>query len=86
MASCKIQWDSRALKELRTLPQENAVRILKAVSSLGDSPLSGKPLKGVFKDFRRLRVGEYRVIYSFLKDVAVIQILRVAHRREAYRS
>lgn len=86
MASCKIQWDSRALKELRKLPQEDAIRILKAVSPLADNPLTGSSLKGAFQGFRKLRVGEYRVIYSFLKDVAVIQILRVAHRREVYRS
>ena len=86
MASCKIQWDSRALKELRKLPRENAVRILKAISSLAENPLSGTPLKGAFQSFRKLRVGEYRVIYSFQKDVAVIQILRVAHRRRVYHS
>lgn len=86
MASCKIQWDSRAIKELRKLPQEDAIRILKAVSSLADNPLTGLPLKGAFQGFRKLRVGEFRVIYSFLKDVATIQILRVAHRREVYRS
>jgi mRNA interferase RelE/StbE len=86
MASCKIQWDARALRELRKLPQESAVRILKAVSSLADNPLSGPPLKGAFQSFRKLRVGEFRVIYSFQKDNAVIQILRVAHRREVYRS
>lgn len=86
MDSCKIQWDSRALKELRKLPQETAVRILKTVSGLTDDPLLGLPLKGAFQGFRKLRVGEFRVIYSFLKDVAIIQILRVAHRREVYRS
>jgi len=86
MAFCKIQWDSRALKELRKLPRENVVRILKAVNSLAENPLSGKPLKGAFQSFRKLRVGEYRVIYLFQQDVAVIQILRVAHRREVYRS
>jgi mRNA interferase RelE/StbE len=86
MAFCKIQWDSRALKELRKLPRENAVHILKAISSLAENPLSEPPLKGAFQGFRKLRVGEYRVIYSFQKEVAVIQILRVAHRREVYRS
>jgi len=85
MVSCKIRWDSQALKELRKLPRENAVRILKAVSFLTDNPLSGLPLRGAFQSFRKLRVGEYRVIYSFQKDVAVIRILRVAHRLEAYR-
>jgi len=86
MASCKIQWDTRALKELRKIPKESATRILIAVKSLAENPLLGQPLKGAFQGFRKLRVGEFRVIYSFLKDIAIIQILRVAHRREVYRS
>lgn len=86
MASCRIEWDSRALKELRKLPEESVIRILNAVTELAEKPLSGQPLKGAFQGFRKLRVGEFRVIYSLLKDVSVIQILRVAHRREAYRS
>ncbi|HDP67799.1 MAG TPA: type II toxin-antitoxin system RelE/ParE family toxin [Candidatus Marinimicrobia bacterium] len=85
MVCCKIQWDSGTLKELRKLPREGAVCILKSFNALADNPLSGLPLKGAFQSFRKLRVGESRVIYSFLKDEAIIQILRVAHRREGHR-
>lgn len=86
MASCKIEWDTRALKELRKIPKESAIRILNAVKSLAENPLLGQPLKGAFQGFRKLRVGEFRVIYSFFKGIAVIQVLRVAHRRDVYRT
>jgi len=33
----------------------------------------------------RLRVGDWRVIYDLRDDVLVVLVVRVAHRREAYR-
>ncbi len=86
MASYKIEWDTRALKELRKLPRDTAIRILNAVTSLADNPYLGQSLKGAFQNFRRLRVGDYRIIYSIINKLLTIRILRVAHRREVYRS
>ena len=42
-----------------------------------------KPLKGNYLGYYRYRVGDYRVIYSVIGDTALI--LRISHRREAYR-
>ena len=36
-------------------------------------------------DHYHLRVGNWRVIYTLVEDVLVVLVLRVAHRREAYR-
>jgi mRNA interferase RelE/StbE len=33
----------------------------------------------------RLRVGDWRVIYTLRDDVLVVLVLRVGHRREVYR-
>ncbi len=33
----------------------------------------------------RLRVGDWRVIYTLHDDVLLVLVVRVAHRREAYR-
>ncbi|WP_232204207.1 type II toxin-antitoxin system RelE family toxin [Actinomyces sp. ICM47] len=33
-----------------------------------------------------MRVGDYRIIYSIEDEVLVVTVVRVAHRREAYRS
>jgi mRNA interferase RelE/StbE len=33
----------------------------------------------------RIRVGDYRVIYTVMADRLVVEIVRVRHRRDAYR-
>ncbi|MEE9567521.1 MAG: type II toxin-antitoxin system mRNA interferase toxin, RelE/StbE family, partial [Desulfobacteria bacterium] len=39
-------------------------------------------LTGKFAGLRKLRIGDYRVIYTIIEDTALI--LRISHRREAY--
>lgn len=84
MASYNIQWEARAARELRSIDRVQAQRILKAITRLKDNPDLGKRLKGRFKSFRRLRVGDYRVIYYPKKRELIILVLRVVKRAEAY--
>ncbi|MBC8256856.1 MAG: type II toxin-antitoxin system RelE/ParE family toxin [Candidatus Marinimicrobia bacterium] len=85
MASYKIQWDSRALKELDTLGKENIKRILTKVSELSLNSKLGKQLKGPFSGYYRIRVGVYRIIYSIEKKILQVHILRVGHRSKVYK-
>ncbi len=82
----RIEWDSRALKELKIIPDSDAKQILRKVSELSKSPYLGKALKGGFKDYFRLRSGNYRVIYSIKKNHLLILILRVGSRKDIYRT
>ncbi|MDO9547966.1 MAG: type II toxin-antitoxin system RelE/ParE family toxin [Candidatus Marinimicrobia bacterium] len=82
----KIEWDSRALKELQKIPDDDAKIILQKVSELSKSPYSGTALKGGFKGYFRLRSGNYRVIYSIKKHHLLILILRVGSRKDIYRT
>jgi addiction module RelE/StbE family toxin len=50
---------------------------------LPDKAESFPVLSGKFSGLRKFRVGDYRVIYSIIGDTALI--LRISHRREAYR-
>ena len=43
----------------------------------------GKPLRYSFKGARRLRVGDYRVIYR-IEPPDVVLIVKIGHRREVY--
>ena len=86
MVSYKIKWDSRALKDLKKIDQKKVKSILKKVGELAKNPLMGKPLKGEFQDYRRLRMGQYRVIYSVIKKIITIQILRVGSRGSVYKN
>ena len=47
-------------------------------------PAGLKKLKGP-AGFLRIRVGDYRVIYCVHDDVLIVLVVRIAHRREAYR-
>lgn len=85
MVSYKIKWDSRAVKDLNKINKKEVKAILKKISDLAEEPLKGKPLKGQFKDYRRLRVGHNRVIYSIYKKIITVQILRVGSRENIYK-
>ena len=75
-----------AAKELESVGKGTRGRLVGAIDSLGENPLAGSPLKGGLRGLRRLRVGDYRVIYEVLDGELVVLVVRVSHRREAYRS
>ena len=45
-------------------------------------PLAGSALKGDLRGLRRVRVGNYRVVYEVLNDALVVLVVRVGHRRD----
>lgn len=49
---------------------------------LSTNPEHCKPLTGKFKGLRRLRVGEYRVIFVIIADEVLI--LQIGHRKDVY--
>jgi len=60
-------------------------RVDAALETLKAEPFLGKPLKNKLKGKYSLRVGVYRIIYSIEKQVLIIYILDIGHRREIYR-
>ncbi|NOZ74193.1 MAG: type II toxin-antitoxin system RelE/ParE family toxin [FCB group bacterium] len=80
-----IKWDSRAVKDLRSIDREQVKVILKKISELANDPFQGKQLRGQFQHYRRIRIGNYRVIYSVLKEFITIQILRIGSRGKVYK-
>ncbi len=82
-----VQYDPKALKELTKLDKPAARRIVKAVEALSidPHPSGSRPLVG-YPDLRRIRVGEYRVVYTVKDAQLVVLALRVAHRSAVYRN
>ncbi len=80
--SFKIIWDEKAYNSLQKLEPSISRRVFKKVEELSDNPFSKdiKRLKGS-NDFR-LRVGDYRVIFSIEQNT--LQILKVGHRKNIY--
>ena len=44
-----------------------------------------KPLTGQLKGFYRLRVGDFRVIFSILVDKKIIAVVNIVPRGDAYK-
>ena len=78
----------QAKKELKKIQKGNpkiAAAIAAALNQLEIDPSRGEFLHGDLKDRRKLRVGDYRVIYRMAREKLLVFILRIAHRKEVYR-
>lgn len=80
-----IEISPTALKFIERLEKNIADRIIRSVDSLKADPFVGKKLLGELAGFRSLRVGQYRIIYIIIEKKVLIQVVKIAHRREVYR-
>ena len=82
----KIEWKQSARKEIEKLGKKAILRIIQHVEKLAENPLpiGSRKLHGADHTYR-LRVGNYRVIYSLYSEILTIEIIKVGHRKEVYR-
>lgn len=85
MAEYSITLARSARRELEVLDSSVISRILPKIESLAAHPRphGSRKLTGE-KHLWRIRIGDYRVIYSILDKERRIDITAVRHRREAY--
>jgi len=84
----KLFLTNQARKELAKIQKGNlkaAQAISNALNQLEYDPDAGEFLHGDLKGRRKLRAGNYRIVYSIEKKNLIILIFRIAHRKEAYR-
>jgi len=84
----QIEFSKKSLKAFLKLPQSMQGNLMKKIQRLADNPYAVnnniKKLQGE-DDCYRLRVGDYRVLYRILTKKLMIEVIHIAHRREAYR-
>lgn len=82
--SYKISFKKSVARDLKKIGKDQADKILRKIEEeLPEKAESFPVLTGKFSGLRKFRVGDYRIIYSIINDTALI--LRISHRREAYR-
>ena len=81
----RVALSRAAQKQLDDLPDDIAARIISRLENLKNDPRPAdvKKLKG--REGWRIRVGDYRVIYTIHDADLLILVIRVAHRRDVYR-
>ena len=82
----EILIERRAERDLKRLSEELFRRIVLQIQQLEDDarPVGSRKIVGTASDWR-IRVGDYRVLYEIDDAAKVIRIMRVRHRRDAYR-
>ena len=74
-----------AEKEMDKLPAAVHARISDKILSLEDNPRPKGARKLSDQEEYRLRVGNYRILYTVSDKDSVVTIFAVGHRREVYR-
>ncbi|HLB11569.1 MAG TPA: type II toxin-antitoxin system RelE/ParE family toxin [Dehalococcoidia bacterium] len=82
----RVRIERSAERDLKRLSTEELRRVVSHIRALADSPrpVGCRKLSGSEDDWR-LRVGDYRIIYTVDDEAKVVQVMKVRHRREAYR-
>ena len=74
-------------KELRDLPKHEIGRIYAKMQSLSDDPrpTGYKKLEGNTEGLLRVRVGDYRIIYTIDDLIYIVDVRHIGNRKDIYR-
>lgn len=84
--SFSIEFNPEAIADLAKIDRTNQLRIARKIKWLGENfeqitPLS---LTGNLSSFFKIRIGDYRAIYTIVQSQKNIIIHQIGHRREIY--
>ena len=85
MSAFTVRIEKSPRKFLKTLQISEKKQIDAALTILADNPIPPKAKKLSGRDGYRIRVGDYRIIYEIQKNLLVVLVIDIGHRREIYR-
>ena len=84
-----VFYTSSSRKDLKKIESKDAQKIVKTIFKYTNkNPLEkSKKLSGRFDGLYRYRIGEYRVIFQYEnKELYIVTILKIKHRKDIYRN
>jgi len=80
----KINFKNSVKKDLKKIsPDDVKIIFNKIKETFSREPVTTRQLKGRYAGLFRLRIGNYRIIYTSMRGG--ILIMRIAHRKEVYK-
>lgn len=81
-----VEFGATADREFRKFSHDLQLRLRTRIDALETNPRPSGAKKLAGREYLwRIRVGDYRVVYEIHDRILVVLIVRIAHRREAYR-
>lgn len=80
-----VKVKASAAKALKKIALKDRERLIVAIDALSTNPAAGGVLKGEFSGLRRLRVGDYRIVYEVDGEDLIVLVVRIGHRKGIYR-
>jgi mRNA interferase RelE/StbE len=76
-----------AEKFLEKIPKKDRYKIIEKIDCLSEEPLPSGSIKlqGQKVSMYRIRSGDYRVVYTIKKDVLIVLVVEIGHRKDVYR-
>ena len=82
----KVIYKKSIKKDLKNISIDAQYLLKKAIEEkLKVDPVKfGMPLRQSLKGYMKLRVGDYRVIYSVIKKTVTVLVIKIGHRKNVY--
>ncbi len=85
MSRYEVRGTRQAAKQLASLERTMQLRIAGVIELLSLNPFPPKAQSHRGREAWRVRVGDYRLLYTVNQGELIIVVIRMAHRREVYR-
>jgi mRNA interferase RelE/StbE len=82
----KICIKPTAVKELQKIPKRDVTKIIDKIRSLSLNPRPPGCEKLSADEKYRIRQGRYRIVYSIEDDKLIVLVIKMGHRKFAFKS
>ena len=84
MSAYRIELRPAAVRALRQLDPPIRLRVQGAIALLGEDPRPPGARKLQGREGLRVRVGDYRIIYTVTDQILTVVVVTLGHRRDVY--
>ena len=88
MVSWTIKYHPKVKKDVKTIGHAKAEKVREAIrSKLLVDPLNfGEALQENLVSYRKLRIGDIRIVYRVVNEEVIIFVLAIGYRRDIYQT
>jgi mRNA interferase RelE/StbE len=85
MGNYKVTFKKSVLKDLKSVPKSDVIKIISKIDSLAEDPRRVGAIKLSGNDLYRIRQGLYRILYEIKDRELIVQVIKVGHRSYVYK-